>query len=209
MARMIPSSIELSNATPSERKVFNLLRSQLRPDVHVFYSVSWQYLDKDGKRQQSECDFLIIDPKYGFLTCEVKGGYKIEVENNAWKIWDTPFEYHGLVRSPQLQAEENARYFQNLYKNTYKMNFEGVFGSFVFFPNYNISSPELLDNRPKEIVLDVNDLDHLCESIDNVFKYYRGKRKIYLNADQNKKMIDLVNGRKAISAVAGELIQYK
>ncbi len=207
---MIPSNLDLTNATPSERNVFNLLKSQLRPDVHVFYSISWQYLDKNGKRQQSECDFLIIDPKYGFLTCEVKGGYNIEIDNNGnWKIWDTPFEYHGLTRSPQLQAEENARYFQNLYKKTYKMDFEGVYGSFTLFPNYNITNPELLDNRPKDIVLDANNLTHLCESIDNVFRYYKGRKRVFFNLDQYKKMMELVNDRKAIAAAAGELIQYK
>jgi hypothetical protein len=180
MAKMIPSNLDLTNATLSERKVFNLLRSHLRPDVTVFYSISWQYLDYMGQRQQSECDFLIVDPKYGFLTCEVKGGYNIEVDSTGnWKIWDTPYEFHGLTRSPQLQAEESARYFQNLYKKTYKMDFEGVYGAFTLFPNYNISNPELLDNRPKEIVLDINDLDNLCESIDNVFRYYKSRKRIF------------------------------
>lgn len=210
MAKMIPTNLDLSNPTDSERKVFNALKSQLRPDVHVFYSVSWQTTDILGKRKQSECDFLIIDPKYGFLTCEVKGGYRLEVTaNREWRVWDSEHEFHGLTRSPQEQAEENARYFKQLYEDINKMNYEGVYGAFTIFPNYIVDDVQLRDNRPGTIVLDKSNMNSLSDCIDNVFKYYKGKKKVFFTNDQRSKFMDLINNRKAISAAAGDLIENK
>ena len=74
MAIMHPSDISKKKHVPSEEKLFNALRDQLGSKYHVFFSVRWYSVGDNGQREDSECDFLIFNPDYGFLCIEAKGG---------------------------------------------------------------------------------------------------------------------------------------
>ena len=84
MAIMHPMDLENYECTGTERELYEALRDQLPEKYQVFYSIRWFETNEENKRVDSECDFLVFDPSFGFLTIEVKGGIGIEIENGRW-----------------------------------------------------------------------------------------------------------------------------
>ena len=108
---MHPEDLENYNCTPTERKMYVELRDQLAPKYQVFFSIRWFETNEENKRVDSECDFLIFDPSFGFLTIEVKGGENIEIENGKWILTEY-VDGKGLSRrelkcSPYEQSEKS------------------------------------------------------------------------------------------------------
>jgi len=210
MAKMFPKSIEEYNATKSEKNLFYALKQQLDDSIYVFFSVSWMIIE-NGVREMSEVDFLIFDPKYGYLTIEVKGGQSIKVVDGEWYVVDDNYE-RKLKKSPFDQSEKNMWYFKKYYQEQFNFPFQGTHGYMVAYPNFSITNPEYLSNRPREVVIDYLDMNKLSEKIKNAFifwqgKDYRGKR--HITDDQREKFIKLVHKRIALSASAGSLIEDK
>lgn len=209
MAIMHPASILESAHVYSEVKFYNELKRQLSDKYHVFYSVRW-YTLKDGIREDSECDFLIFNPDYGFLCIEVKGGNAISVEDGEWRLYDSTGGRF-LDKSPYYQAEQSMRFFKKYFEEELEMQFAGVYGNAVAFPNYVIDSPLTVDS-PIEMTIDLNDMDNLQNRIVEIFCYFRGHRKgttAFLAPEMQKKFINLVNKRIALSISAGALIEDK
>ena len=174
MAIMHPASILESAHVYSEVKFYKELKKQLSDKYHVFYSVRW-YTMKDGVREDSECDFLIFNPDYGFLCIEVKGGKAISVENGEWRLYDS-FGGRFLEKSPYAQAEQSMRFFKKYFEDELEMQFSGVYGNAVAFPNYVIDSPLTVDS-PLEMTIDLNDMTNLQKRIVEIFHYFQGRRK--------------------------------
>lgn len=208
MAIMYPKNIELYNATASEKKVYKALESQLPDSFSVFYSVQW--VDEiNGKKKESECDFLIFSESDGFLTCEVKGGKSYKKVNDKFILEESDGERE-LKRSPMEQAEESSRYFYKLYMEEYNERFGGLYGSISFFPFYTVDDPVLLDHRAKDIVLDINDVDNLYVKIKKVFNFYKVKGfSGSLTKSQKANFKDLINKKIAARASAGSIIEAK
>ena len=78
MAVMHPVDIENYDYTPTEKDLYYALKEQLPDKYQVFYSVRW-FETVENKRIDSESDFLVFDPSFGFITIEVKGGTGITV----------------------------------------------------------------------------------------------------------------------------------
>ena len=76
MAIMHPQNLNNYDPTESEKVFFDALKDQLDNSYHVFYSVKWYGTDSKGNRVNSECDFLVFSPDFGYLTIEVKGENK-------------------------------------------------------------------------------------------------------------------------------------
>ena len=85
----------------------------------MFYSIRWFETNEENKRVDSECDFLVFDPSFGFLTIEVKGGIGIEIENGRWFLNEYSDRYvqsrRELKCSPYEQAEKSMRHFYNYF----------------------------------------------------------------------------------------------
>lgn len=209
MAIMHPASILESAHVYSEVKFYKELKKQLSDKYHVFYSVRW-YTLKDGVREDSECDFLIFNPDYGFLCIEVKGGNAISVEDGEWRLYDSTGGRF-LDKSPYYQAEQSMRFFKKYFEDELEMQFAGVYGNAVAFPNYVIDSPLTVDS-PLEMTIDLNDMENLQKRIVEIFRYFRGHRKgttAFLAPEMQRKFINLVNKRIALSISAGALIEDK
>lgn len=104
---MYPKNIAEYLLEDSEKVVYYALKSQLPESFDVFYSVKWTTYEK-GQRIQSEADFIVASPEYGFLCLEVKGGNGIEIdENNHWKLIDYTNGDRNLSCSPYDQAERS------------------------------------------------------------------------------------------------------
>ena len=87
MAVMHPVDIENYDYTPTEKELYYALKEQLPDKYQVFYSVRW-FETVENKRIDSESDFLVFDPSFGFITIEVKGGTGITVNDGKWTLID-------------------------------------------------------------------------------------------------------------------------
>jgi len=209
MAIMHPAQIPEIYHAYSEVKFFNACKDQLSDKYHVFYSVRW-YSTNNGIREDSECDFLVFNPDYGFICIEVKGGTGIRVEDSVWYLIDNGYE-RKLKRSPYEQAEQSMRFFKKYYEDEVEAQFSGVYGCAVAFPNYVINSP-ITVGSPIEITIDLSSMNDLHKKLTEIFRYFCNRRQSvtsFLSPDSQKKFINVVNKRIALSISAGALIQDK
>lgn len=209
MAIMHPARIPDVYHTYSEVKFFNACKEQLPDKYHVFFSVRWYYTN-NGVREDSECDFLIFNPDYGFLCIEVKGGTGIRVEDGAWYLIDHNGE-RKLKRSPYDQAEQSMRFFKKYYEDEVEARFPGVYGCAVAFPNYSINSP-IAVGSPMETTIDLSAMNDLQKRVTAIFRFFRNslhRATPFLSPDARKKFINVINKRIALSISAGALIQDK
>lgn len=207
MAMMHPANLLEGTHVHSEEKFYYALKEQLNDKYHVFYSVRW-YTLVNGVREDSECDFLIFNPDYGFLCIEVKGGNGISIKDGEWELSDS---YGGriLEKSPYEQAEQSMRFFKKYFEDEMETQFTGIYGSAVAFPNYTINAP-LTTDSPLERTIDLNDMKNLQKRIVEIFQYFRGHRRgttAFLAPENQKKFINLINRRIALSIAAGALIE--
>lgn len=211
---MHPEDLENYNCTPTERKMYVELRDQLAPKYQVFFSIRWFETNEENKRVDSECDFLIFDPSFGFLTIEVKGGENIEIENGKWILTEY-VDGKGLSRrelkcSPYEQSEKSMRHFYKYFAEEFHQSFNGVYGFAVAFPSYNVDSLYAAD-APKELTISFKDMENLPKRVNEIFHYWRNRRNISIpfSPDQKTRFISTINKRIALSAAAGALIQIK
>ena len=111
MAEMHPVDIENYDYTPSEKCMYEAFRDRLDKKYHVFYSVRWFEVE-EGKRIDSESDFIVFDPSFGFITIEVKGGKDIIQEGEHWFLIETKDGEEStreLKCSPYEQAEKSMK----------------------------------------------------------------------------------------------------
>ncbi|KGP76647.1 hypothetical protein JT05_03425 [Desulfosporosinus sp. Tol-M] len=209
MAIMHPAQIPEVYHAYSEVKFFNACKEQLSDKYHVFYSVRW-YSTNNGIREDSECDFLIFNPDYGFLCVEVKGGTGMRIEDGVWYLVDHDGE-RKLKRSPYDQAEQSMRFFKKYYEDEVEAQFSGVYGCAVAYPNYSINSP-ISVGSPMETTIDLSAMNELQKRVTEIFRFFRNQRRgatSFLSPDAQKKFTNVVNKRIALSISAGALIQDK
>lgn len=209
MAIMHPASIIEAHHVYSEVKFYNACRDQLSDKFHVFYSVRWYAKNKEGLREDSECDFLIFHPDYGFLCIEVKGGRGIRIENNIWYLSEADGERE-LKRSPYLQAEQSMRFFKDYYETELESRYPGIYGNAVAFPNFCVNAPLSVDS-PLVLTIDQSHMGNLCKRIMEIFQYFNGRRgsALFLSPESQKRFINIINKRIALSVAAGALIEEK
>ena len=214
MAIMHPVDIENYTYTGSEKLMYDQLRTQLPEKYHVFYSIRW-FETRDGARVDSECDFLVFDPSFGYITIEVKGGVGLDVspDNDEWIIKeyvDGLLSYRKLGCSPYVQAEKSMRHFFDYFHEEFMQNFRGTYGFAVAFPFYT-ADYIVSDRNPKEVTIDKNDMGNLQEKINRIFHYWRNRRNLTIpfSMEQRERFIRLINKRISIAAAAGSLIDIK
>lgn len=213
MAVMHPVDIENYDYTPTEKEMYYALKEQLPDKYQVFYSVRW-FETVDNKRIDSESDFLIFDPSFGFITLEVKGGTGITVENGNWTLIEdyspSNSSSRALKCSPYEQSEKSMRHFRNYFVSEFNQNYNGVYGFAVAFPRYAISS-QLAQEAPPETTIDLNDMTSLREKVNQIFHYWRNKRNITIpfSAEHRTRFLTAINKQISMSAAAGALIPIK
>jgi superfamily I DNA and RNA helicase len=103
------------------------------------------------------------------------------------------------------------RFFKQYFEDELEMQFAGIYGNAVAFLNYKIDSPLTVDS-PLELTIDMEDMSNLQKRVVEIFRYFRGHRKgttSFLAPEMQKKFINLVNKRIALSISAGALIEDK
>lgn len=207
---MHPSDITKRKHVKSEEDFFNACRDQLSEKYHVFFSVRW-YSEENGKRIDSECDFLIFNPDYGFLCIECKGGKGIYVDDDDTWFLKEYDEDRKLRCSPYKQAEESMRFFKRYYEDELETAYPGIYGNAVAFPKFAVSAPITVES-PLALTIDIGDMENLQSKIVEIFRYFnvkRGGHTSFMSPDAQKKFISLINKRVALSVAAGALIEDK
>ena len=213
MAIMYPLDIENYNYTKSEKFLYDEFKTKLPDKYHVFYSVRWFEVE-DGERVDSESDFIVYDPSFGFIAIEVKGGKDILLDGSQWSLLeyneDGDLEKRPLKCSPYTQAEKSMRHFYKYFHQEYHQSFNGTYGFAVAFPWYSADSI-ISSSSPKEVTIDMNDLSSLPQKINSIFHYWKNKRNLTIpfSAEQRQRFISLINKRISLSAAAGALIPIK
>ena len=214
MAVLHPADIENYNYSGSEKVIYEEFGEQLPERDHVFYSVRW-FEKSDNVRIDSESDFLVFDPTFGFLAIEVKGGIGLEVspDNKDWTIVekvDGQIDRRQLHCSPYEQAEKSMRHFYNYFHDEFNQSFRGAYGFAVALPFYSCESI-VSDQNPRELTIDHDDMGNLAQKINSIFHYWKNKRNnvIPFSTAQKQKFLSLVNKRISLSAAAGALIDIK
>lgn len=212
MAVMHPVDIENYNYTPSEKYMYEAFRDRLDKKYHVFYSVRWFEME-EGRRIDSESDFIVFDPSFGFITIEVKGGKDIIQEGEHWFLIETKDGEEStreLKCSPYEQAEKSMRHFHKYFHEEFHQSFNGAYGFAVAFPWYS-SEKIISSSSPRELTIDKSDIENLSQKINEIFHYWKNKRNLSIpfSAEQRKRFISLINKRISLSAAAGALIPIK
>ena len=211
MANMYPKNIAEYLPEDSEKVVYYALKSQLPESFDVFYSVKWTTYEK-GQRIQSESDFIVASPEYGFLCLEVKGGNGIEIgENNHWKLIDHTNGDRNLSCSPYDQAERSMYYFEKVYTNTNHIPYPGIYAAGVIFPFFVVPEHKSIDHRHRDCTIDCREMNHLYDKIKKMFRLWAGRSygfRVY-RENQHKALLELIRQKVALSAAAGALVQYK
>lgn len=213
-AHMDPEDIQNYKHTKSEAYFYEKLHEQLSEKFHCFFSIRW--FDKvNGKRIDSECDFLVFDPGFGFLTIEVKGGIKIDIDAHKRWILTEPDEEGNistreLKESPFAQAEKSMRYFYDNFSSEYLQTFNGAYGFAVCFPFYKVDE-KIEDAADKNLIIDARHIDGLAHRINEIFHYWKSKNNTVspFSSEQKQKFISMVHKQISLSAAAGALIPLK
>ena len=211
---MHPADIENYTYTATEKELYCALKEQLTDKYQVFYSIRWFETNEENRRIDSESDFLVFDPSFGFITIEVKGGTDIVVEDKDWILIENYGNGNDSSRklkcSPYEQAEKSMRHFHKYFIDEFNQNFNGVYGFAVAFPRYAIDSP-LAQEASLDITIDLNDMQNLRDKINKIFHYWKNKRNITIpfSAEQRSRFISVINKRISLAAAAGALIPIK
>lgn len=176
MAVVFPSHVLDTTRSNAERRLFDLLETQLSSDFVVFHSVAWLSRDVQGMAQDGEADFVIAHPAHGVLVLEVKGGRILyDGVMGQWASVDR----HGVIhdiKDPLLQAK-NASY--NLYRKVkdapLTQEFRYTVRHAVCFPDVIVDQDLRLD-LPAELVIDKTDLHDLRGRIEQIFAYWRSNQ---------------------------------
>ena len=140
MAQLIPK-IALNSITPqSELKVARALVESLPTDTRVYHSYPWLRPERSDRNRtaplrEGEAFAALVDPRYGLLVLEVKGGIiDYDSETHLWyrRSQHNPREE---ITQPFKQAQRNMRALKNMIKPPPGGVHSFTFGYAVVFPD--------------------------------------------------------------------------
>ena len=178
MANMLPLElVEGDYLSESERKVFYELKDKLSDEWTVIYSLRWVTDNALSLNQSNgECDFIILNPNYGILILEVKGGI-INCLNGEWTSIDRN-NFRNFIKDPEKQVNNSK------HEIIAKLRKEKVYpfvATAVWFPDVTLEKIRLPLSMPKEIVFDMNSFENLEEKIINIYRYRAEKENFNIN----------------------------
>lgn len=154
----------------SEKIVFKALEEDLPKDWIVIHSKRF-VLPKFGNNRspvEREVDFIIFNPKRGYLGLEVKGGKEIGRNNGKWYSIDHHGEKHDDMRDPGQQAQGATKTIKK-YLNTLPA-FTGwapADGWGVCFPGVT-ATRDLDASLPSQFVIDKSGLSDIKTQLDKL-----------------------------------------
>lgn len=161
---MIPAEPPDETQSAGERTLHPLLRDGLDSHYTIFHSFHTLTPDAAGVLHEGEVDFLIFDPRRGFLILEVKSGQV--VYNGAQGRW---FLNGMPIHDPFVQARNGRYKIEDLLKRRLGRLPHCGFAYAVCFP-HTVAEPRALPPQAeRSILLTAPDLDHLATRVQEVF----------------------------------------
>lgn len=188
MPKFYPTIINSFHGSEGERLVYEAL-SKLNNEYVIFHSYRWLG-ELNQRRSEGEADFVILHPKKGILSIEVKAG-GISYRDGNWIQTNRNTKEEKII-DPLGQAAESQFRIQNYLRKHYNGQMP-VIGRAVWFPSvaiHNKVSLPLEVNR--DIVFDVDSLLNVSESMDKAFSYWKsnlGFRDSELSVNDFQNMI--------------------
>ena len=180
MAKMFPelSDPDLEQVQSSaEAKVYRALRDRTSADYEVHYSVAWIMRDPQKAAQDGEGDFLVCNPRNGFITLEVKGGgVRCNGQTGEWFSLDRHGHTH-LIKDPFRQATKFKYSVLDKLKEHPKwrlLNPPIGCGHAVFFPDLGSPLPLRQPEAPPDVIGCAPDLDTIATWLQRVEHYWIG-----------------------------------
>ncbi len=188
MARLIPKSNPSDISNDSERKVAEALVSKLPKHNVVIHSFNWTAKKTQKQSElllEGECDFIILDPKYGMLFIEVKGGIlQFEPDGDGW-VRILPG--HGKIKlnkDPFAQLSNNMHEIASYAKSSLGASaFDFGYACAVIFPDARFLG-KIPASVQREQILDASSLDRLDKAIGQVFELFHRRNRPAMNQQQ-------------------------
>ncbi len=176
MAKFYPAISNDFHGSEGEAVVYDALR-RLSGDYTVFHSFRW--LAKDGRwRSEGEADFLIIHPRFGILSLEVKAG-GIDYREGNW-IQINRKDKSEKVIDPLGQAAESQYYIQSILREKCS-SYRVMVGRAAWFPSVSLAKGIVLPaEATRDILLDQDSLDSPEKALERVFLYWQKHLNYYM-----------------------------
>ena len=189
MARMYPSVVQDFHNSQGEKLVYEAL-STLNNDYTVFYSYRWLGTSQQY-RSEGEADFLVLHPRKGILSIEVKAG-GISFRDGQW-IQTNRLTGEEKVIDPLGQAAESQHRVHNLLRGKFGTRFRDyMIGRAVWFTSAHFSSSVPLPPEvTSDILLDESALDYPEKALDMAFEFWQDNmnKRQELNQGEFKEIV--------------------
>ncbi|MGA2737270.1 MAG: nuclease-related domain-containing protein [Bryobacteraceae bacterium] len=179
MAQLIPKVALESITTKSERDVARALIERLPARTTVYHSYPWLRPERSDKSsgtplRQGEADFVVVDPRYGLLVLEVKGGI-IEYDPIAHLWYRQLPDRRKDIKQPFEQAGRNMHALVDTIhqKLPFRSGLSFTFGYAVVFPDCDPRGAPPPGADPA-IVLGAKDLSSIDQRLEEIFRRFCG-----------------------------------
>ncbi len=166
----------------AEAKVYKAIRNYCPKTYLVLFQIGWIAPKEKSGYSDGEIDFIIYDPKRGFLVIEVKGGgISSNPETGKWFSTDRSGQEHP-IKDPIKQAL-NAKHA--IYRKLKKFNKLSDFpfassasGHSVFFPDIKFNSSLVKPDCERQMIGTAENLTNIGDWIEKAFEFCSGDYSI-------------------------------
>lgn len=173
MAIIFPPFLKTSIPT-SEFQVYRALSHNLSDDWLVIYSPRWTRVNSKGRMYSGEADFLVYNPKHGFLVIEVKGGgIKYCPDKDEWSSENRLGESF-VIKNPLDQAKGNLWSIVDLLREQQGVDVLPVpFGHAVLLPSLRSLGDVTHPSFNRHVVGTADELPFIGDWLEEVLGFWR------------------------------------
>jgi len=155
----------------SERIVYDKLARELGNQYHVFHDLMWDDPGLDDSKTAGQIDFVIVQPKRGYVTLEVKGGRcNYNPEYRSWSSLDREGGEH-QISDPFEQSRIASRVICKLLLKQPALSDKYIpHHHAVLFPDCVFKKREIRADMHAWQLLDQESLYDLDRSVDTFFE---------------------------------------
>lgn len=197
MANLIPNVDPTTISLKPERDIAISLVRDLPDTCRILHSYSWLKPEKLTKTEallEGEADFLILDPRFGLLVLEVKGG---EIRHRIEKGKEVYYRKLSGGRSkvithPFQQAKNNLHAIEKILNLKEQPNlFGGCYGYAVAFPDC-VNQGQLPHNVDINMVFFADHLADMDRAVRGAFRAWNRLENPSLSADSMRRCQELL-----------------
>jgi hypothetical protein len=209
MAIMYPDGVD-PGAPRSEQRVYESFQGAVPDEFIILHSKRFLIpAFEDNNPLQGEVDFIILDPKRGYLCLEVKGG-GVRRAGDKWQSRDRNGNVHD-IKDPGKQAQSASFRIRDFLRETPWFSANGIIPRHcwgVAFPDLEIDGslgPEL----PRDLIMDRQDLADPFTAIRRMFESFNIRHSPISAKAQSEFMKALAPEFELLPSLAGQIDDEK